>query len=147
MDKPFGNTIEKRAKKYANEECRCYKCDGVDNFTHNDCKLSLEEGCQEHRWKEMGYKQGAKDQRDWSKFKRPRKRFNPKDFKPFDKVLIKHHYESERWVCNFFSDMLPNGEAHCLCLDVHECIPYNDETKHLVGTTDDCPEFYKWWEE
>lgn len=147
MDKPFGNTIEKRAKNYANEECRCYKCDGVDNFTHNDCKLSLEEGCQEHRWKEMGYKQGAKDQRDWSKFKRPRKRFNPKDFKPFDKVLIKHHYESERWVCNFFSDMLPNGEAHCLCLDVHECIPYNDETKHLVGTTDDCPEFYKWWEE
>ena len=28
----------------------------------------------------------SKDQRDWSKFKRPHKRFNPKDFKPFDKV-------------------------------------------------------------
>lgn len=64
MDKTFGNIIEKRAKNYANEECHCYKCDGVDNFTHNDCKLSLEEGCQEHRWKEMGYKQGAKDQLD-----------------------------------------------------------------------------------
>ena len=25
------------------------------------------------------------------------------------------------------------------------CIPYNDETKHLVGTTEDCPEYYKWW--
>lgn len=89
----------------------------------------------------------SKGQRDWSKFKRPRKRFNPKDFKPFDKVLIKHHYESERWVCNFFSDMLPNGEAHCLCLDVHECIPYNDETMHLLGTDEDAPEYYKWWEE
>lgn len=37
---------------------------GIDDFTHNDCKLSLDEGCQEHRWKEMGYKQGAKDQRE-----------------------------------------------------------------------------------
>lgn len=27
------------------------------------------------------------------------------------------------------------------------CIPYNEETKHLVGTKDDCPEYYKWWEE
>lgn len=64
MDKTFENTIEKRAKNYANEQCRCYKCDGIDNFTHNNCKLSLDEGCQEHRWKEMGYKQGAKDQRE-----------------------------------------------------------------------------------
>lgn len=64
MDKIFENTIEKRAKNYANEQCRCYKCDGIDNFTHNNCKLSLDEGCQEHRWKEMGYKQGAKDQRE-----------------------------------------------------------------------------------
>ena len=54
MDKIFENTIEKRAKNYANEQCRCYKCDGIDNFTHNNCKLSLDEGCQEHRWKEMG---------------------------------------------------------------------------------------------
>ena len=64
MDIIFENTIEKRAKNYANEQCRCYKCDGIDNFTHNNCKLSLDEGCQEHRWKEMGYKQGAKDQRE-----------------------------------------------------------------------------------
>lgn len=28
-----------------------------------------------------------------------------------------------------------------------QCISYNDETKHLVGTKEDCPEFYKWWEE
>ena len=26
-------------------------------------------------------------------------------------------------------------------------IPYNDETKHLVNTTNDCAEYYKWWEE
>ena len=27
------------------------------------------------------------------------------------------------------------------------CIPYNDETKHLVGTNDEAPDFYKYWEE
>lgn len=89
----------------------------------------------------------SKDQRDWSKFKAPIKRFDPKDFKPFDKVLIKHNYENERWVCNFFSGMLPNGEVSCIGVTVYECIPYNDKTKHLVGTTDECPEYYKWWEE
>ena len=28
-----------------------------------------------------------------------------------------------------------------------KCIPYNDDTKHLVGTTDEAPEYYKYWEE
>ena len=60
--KVIGNTIEERAKSYANEQCRCYKCDGIDNFTHKSCKQSLNEGCQEHRWKEIGYVRGAKDQ-------------------------------------------------------------------------------------
>ena len=26
-------------------------------------------------------------------------------------------------------------------------IPYNYDTKHLVGTTDDVPDFYKYWED
>lgn len=31
----------------------------------------------------------SKDNRDWSKFKVPVKRFNPEEFKPFDKVLVR----------------------------------------------------------
>ena len=27
------------------------------------------------------------------------------------------------------------------------CIPYNEETKHLVGTTDEAPEYYRYWED
>ena len=27
------------------------------------------------------------------------------------------------------------------------CIPYNDETKHLVGTTDEAHEYYRYWED
>lgn len=26
------------------------------------------------------------------------------------------------------------------------CIPYNKETEHLVGTTDEAPEYYRYWE-
>lgn len=27
-----------------------------------------------------------------------------------------------------------------------QCIPYNDDTKHLLGKTDDCDEYFKTWE-
>ena len=26
----------------------------------------------------------------------------------------------------------------------NHCIPYNDDTKHLVGTTDEAPEYYRY---
>lgn len=26
-------------------------------------------------------------------------------------------------------------------------IPYNEDTKHLVGTTEEAPEFYRYWED
>ena len=89
----------------------------------------------------------SKDQRDWSKFKIPVKKFDTEEFKPFDKVLIKPNYECERWRCDFFSHMLPNGQVSCIGATVYECIPYNDETKDLLGTDEDAPETYKWWEE
>lgn len=96
----------------------------------------------------------SKDQRDWSKFKVPVDKFkssidvfDPEEFKPFDKVLIKLNYECERWTCDFFSRMLSNGQVCCIGATVYECIPYNDETKHLLGTDEDAPETYKWWEE
>ena len=91
----------------------------------------------------------SKGNRDWNTWKNPKpkkERFDPKTLKPFDKVLVKHNYEGERWVCNLFSDILPNGEIHCIGVDVYECIPYNDDTKHLVGTTNDAPEYYRYWE-
>ena len=94
----------------------------------------------------------SKDQRDWSKFERfwdkPKvEKFNPKTLQPFDKVLTRCD-DSEKWGIDLFGyfDNLYKGVC---CLDAYlkMCIPYNDETKHLVGTTNDCPEFYKWWEE
>ena len=92
----------------------------------------------------------SKDQRDWAKFERfwdtKVERFDPKTLKPFDKVLIKD--VESCWLAAIFSHMDDSIHVAICCDDFGEqCIPYNDETKHLVGTTDDCPEYYKWWEE
>ena len=94
----------------------------------------------------------SREQRDWSKFKVPIKKFNPNDFKPFDKVLLRDGY-GFKWHPTFLEKILkePSGKYSAVELingcKWDMCIPYNEETKHLVGTTEDCPEYYKWWEE
>lgn len=94
----------------------------------------------------------SKDQRDWSKFERfwdkPKvEKFDPKTLQPFDKVLVRDN--DCHWIADLFShiDNGINGGIYCSCFRWRQCIPYNEETKHLVGTKEDCSEFYKWWEE
>ena len=89
----------------------------------------------------------SKDQRDWSKFTAPwlkKEKFDPKTLQSFDKVLIK--YEDNDWLCSFFSKHKDVINSYPIRACVY-CIPYNDDTKHLVGTTDEAPEFYKYWED
>ena len=93
----------------------------------------------------------SKEQRDWSKFKPKKPKFDPKTFQPFDKVLIKWGTESYYlWFPDFIS-LPPNDiDETIFCMntdDVVMAIPYNEETKHLVGTTDEAPEFYRYWED
>lgn len=89
----------------------------------------------------------SKDQRDWSKFKKPIKRFDPKTLQPFDKVL-KRDYIDEKWEPAFFGFISDEEEFPFRNIGgiSAECIPYNNETKDLLGTTKDCPDYYKWWE-
>ena len=90
----------------------------------------------------------SKDQRDWSKFTAPwykKERFDPKTLKPFDKVLVKDC----EWECDFFSHMLVGEVFNKRCISLGDktfVIPYNDETKHLAGTTEEAPEYYRYWE-
>lgn len=90
----------------------------------------------------------SKDQRDWSKFTAPwykKKKFDPKTLKAFDRVLVRDNINNP-WVCDHFSYI--NHANICITIDrCKYCIPYNDDTKHLVGTTNDAPEYYKYWED
>ena len=91
----------------------------------------------------------SKDQRDWSKFKPSKPKFDPKTLQPFDKVLVRD-INSEKWKIQLFSHIIKDCfpyEYHCIGSCYNFCIPYNDDTKHLVGTNEEAPEFYKYWED
>ena len=92
----------------------------------------------------------SKDQRDWSKFEveKPKKpKFDPKTLQPFDKVLVRDK-DCENWNCGFFSHKDASVYHYrCIGTPYIYCIPYNEETKHLVGTSDEAPEYYRYWED
>ena len=93
----------------------------------------------------------SRDCRDWSKFTAPwlkKERFDPKTLEAFDRVLVKDS-ESLTWKINMFSHINNKAEyRYCCLLSFYKyCIPYNDETKHLVETRDEAPEYYRYWED
>ena len=95
----------------------------------------------------------SNEQRDWSKFTAPwykKDKFDPKTLKSFDKVLVRN-YTADYWCCGFFSYIsMFKGTLYKYVTEnsaYWKCIPYNDDTKHLVGTTDEAPEYYRYWEE
>ena len=92
----------------------------------------------------------SKVQRDWSKFNphTNQTKFDPNTLNPFDKVLARN--DSEDWSCVFFSHIAKDEETYpyvCGYDWFTYCIPYNDDTKHLVGTKEEAPEFYRYWED
>ena len=92
----------------------------------------------------------SKDQRDWSKFTTPwikKERFDPKTLKPFDRVLVRNS-KIEKWRCNHFSYFNEGNECpYVTFISYKFCVPYNDDTKHLVSTANEAPEFYRYWED
>lgn len=95
----------------------------------------------------------SKDQRDWSKFTAPwykKDKFDPKTLKPFDKVLV-FKLDKKQWVCSLFSHLVVIDGVYYAWVTAgwryNFCIPYTDDTKHLVGTDNDAPEYYRYWEE
>ena len=58
--------------------------------------------------------------------------------KPFDRVITRGD-NNDIWTANIFSHMNSHGEYVAIgCVGgYHYCLPYNDETAHLIGTTDD----------
>lgn len=62
------------------------------------------------------------------------------EFKPFDKVLVRQS-ETCKWEASFFSNI--TDEVHkyrCCGMNYMFCIPYNEQTAHLLATKDN-------WEE
>ena len=96
----------------------------------------------------------SEEQKDWSKFTAPwykkenkKEKFDPKTLRPFDKVLVRE-CDGDIWRCSIFSHIWKDDLPYvCNGIGYKCCIPYNDDTKHLVGTTEEAPEFYRYWED
>lgn len=91
----------------------------------------------------------SKEQRDWSKFKPKKPKFDTKTLKPFDKVLVRNS-DDNKWRWALYSYTIDGNEVNkyvtidCSYNYHRYCIPYNEDTQHLTGTTDEAPEFYKY---
>ena len=90
----------------------------------------------------------SKEQRDWSKFRPSKPKFDPNTLQPFDKVLARN--DMDDWSCMFFSHIIKDEETYQYACGYNwftQCVPYNDDTKHLLGTNKEAPEFYRYWED
>lgn len=78
-----------------------------------------------------------KEGKVWDSGKKQVVDLKPKvELKPFDKVLSRRCSE-DYWVLNFYSH---KTDYYHICIDRSSnlyCIPYNEETAHLLGTTED----------
>ena len=146
MERKIGETLEFEGKKIKvtiaiNGECNgCIldgKCTIMNKATLRKCGCEYREDGTSVKFVEV---------------QEPKKeRFDPKMLKPFDKVLTK--YDGGCWSANLFSHIEERDNEYCAPFSVCNgslvkfCIPYNEETKHLVGTTDEAPEYYRYWED
>ena len=73
----------------------------------------------------------------WDSEKKKVVNLKPKcEFKPFDKVVVRCS-EADRWSIDFFSYKVHNGYICTGDAWFGYCLPYNEETAHLLGTTDE----------
>lgn len=96
------------------------------------------------------------NQDSWELLTDKKQKFDPKTMKPFDKVLVKRY--DGVWVANFLShydEIIHTDDTNITYLEFttisngtyRHCIPYNNETKHILGTTEEAPEYYRYFDE
>ena len=76
-------------------------------------------------------------------------KFDPKTLNHYDKVVVRDSQHGS-WFCKFFShiEKLSKFYKYATTDGLYRyCIPYNDDTKHLVGTNEEATEFYRYWED
>lgn len=79
----------------------------------------------------------AKKGKAWDAEKKAILDLKPKcEFKPFDKVVVRDT-EYSTWCADLFSHIDVDYRYACVGATWSFCIPYNEETAHLLGTTDD----------
>ena len=137
-----GSSFYRYGVMYDNE-FRCLVNDWSD--FNDSCRLATEEEKAKlfDAIKANGYKWNP-ETKTLEKLEQPK--FDITTLKPFDKVLVRDNNE-QFWTCDWFSfhDTKQVYPFACVGHYVSQCIPY-EENQHLLGTTNDCDNFYKTWE-
>lgn len=92
---------------------------------------------------------GKIDFTDQDKWELVPDKFDVNTLKPFDKVLVRDT-NGQVWTADLFSHIIhknQNLKITFVCVGHYpnQCIPY-EGNKHLLGTSNDCDDFYKTWE-
>ena len=88
------------------------------------------------------------NQDSWELASDKKPKFDPKTLQPFDRVLARD-YDTCKWKVDFYSHKEEGNRFPYICMGNNlykQCIPYNDDTKHLVGTNKEAPEYCRYWE-
>lgn len=96
----------------------------------------------------------SRENRDWDSWECPKpkvERFDPETLQPFDKVLVRDD-NSQVWQPALFAWRGVEDYYSVTCNNLWNepfrcAIPYNDDTKHLLFTSNEAPEYYRWWED
>jgi hypothetical protein len=87
--------------------------------------------------------------KDQDKYELAINKFNINTLVPFESRVLVRDNVKEKWhpgIWGFYDDNSYNSYPYKLIGDISlYCIPYKGN-EHLLGTTDDCDEFYKTWE-
>jgi hypothetical protein len=91
-------------------------------------------------------KNGRKWDADKKELVKIEKKFDISSLQHFDKIIVRDCNE-QKWKCDFYDSYASelNAPFRTTYSWYKQCIPYNDETKHLVSTTKMPPEKYINW--
>lgn len=90
-----------------------------------------------------GYKWNP-DTKEVETLEEEKQKWNPDTLQPFNMVLVRDN-ENDIWRGDFFlykQGAMPHYPYICIRSEWRFCIPYNEETKHLLGTNQEAPEYY-----
>lgn len=100
-------------------------------FKKDLCKLRFATDSEKQQLFDALEKEGKR----WDSDKKEVVNLKPKvELKPFDKVLIRD-FESQAWQVSLFGYKDSDFYYCCNGCGWNQCIPYNEETAHLLGTT------------
>ena len=108
-----------------------------DDCICNDSPICKEIRLATEEEKQQLFSALEKEGKRWDSDKKSIVDLKPKvELKPFDKVVVRCS-EADRWSIDFFSHKVHNGYICTGDAWFGYCLPYNDETAKLIGTTKD----------